>query len=47
MVCRGKGEDKEYCDRVIKDVLSQWDRTVCNKTTNQMDQEGEGEHEID
>ena len=44
MLCKGKGENKEYCERVIKDILSQWDRTVCDKTTNQ---EGDREHEVD
>lgn len=44
MICKGKGENKEYCREVIKEVLEHWDRTVCGKTTNR---EGEEEHETD
>lgn len=33
MICRGKGENKEYCDRVIKEILEHWDETI-GKTTN-------------
>lgn len=43
MYYKGQGENKEYCERVIRDILSQWDKTVCGKTTNQ---EGEGEDEV-
>ena len=39
----GKGENKEYSDRVINEVLERWDRDVC-KTTNQ---EGDREDEVD
>lgn len=35
MICRGKGENKEYCDRVIEDILKQWEQSVSGKTTNQ------------
>ena len=38
-----KGENKEYSDQVIKEILEKWDRDVC-KTTNQ---EGDREHEGD
>ena len=38
-----KGENKEYSDQVIKEILKNWDRDVC-KTTNQ---EGEEEHAVD
>ena len=38
-----KGENKEYSDQVIKEILEKWDRDVC-KTTNQ---EGDREHEAD
>ena len=41
MICRGKGENKEYSDQVIKEILETWDRDVC-KTTNQ---EGDREDE--
>lgn len=33
MIFRGKGENKEHCDRVIKDVLEHWDEAI-GKTTN-------------
>ena len=36
-----KGENKEYSDQVIKEILETWDRDVC-KTTNQ---EGDREDE--
>ena len=36
-----KGENKDYCDQVIKEILKNWDRDVC-KTTNQ---EGDREDE--
>jgi len=39
----GKGENKEYSDQVIKEILETWDRDVC-KTTNQ---EGDREHAVD
>ena len=38
-----KGENKEYSDRVNKEILKNWDRDVC-KTTNQ---EGDREHAVD
>lgn len=38
-----KGENKEYSDQVIKEILEKWDRDVC-KTTKQ---EGDREHEAD
>lgn len=38
-----KGENKEYSDRVIKEILKNWDRDVC-KTTNQ---EGDREDAVD
>ncbi len=38
-----KGENKEYSDQVIKEILKTWDRDVC-KTTNQ---EGDREDEVD
>ena len=41
MIPRGKGENKEYSDQVIKEILETWDRDVC-KTTNQ---EGDREDE--
>ena len=44
MICRGKGENKEYSDRVIKEVLKDWDEIMYGKTTNQ---KGEKEDEID
>ncbi len=34
MICRGKGENKEYCDRVIREILENWEKEV-DKTTNQ------------
>ena len=44
MIRKGKGENKEYCDRVIGEVLERWDETMYGKTTNR---EGEEEHEAD
>ncbi len=44
MICKGKGENKEYCDRVIGEVLERWDETMYGKTTNQ---KGEEENEAD
>ncbi len=41
MIQMGKGENKEYSDQVIKEILETWDRDVC-KTTNQ---EGDREDE--
>lgn len=38
MICRGKGENKGYSDRVIGEVLKNWDKIMYGKTT---DQEGE------
>lgn len=43
MICRGKGENKEHSDRVIKEVLKDWDEIMYGKTTNQ---EGEEEDEV-
>lgn len=43
MIQMGKGENKEYSDQVIKEILETWDRDVC-KTTNQ---EGDREDEVD
>ena len=40
MICRDKGENKEYCDRVIGEVLEHWDEIVYGKTTNQKGEEG-------
>ena len=42
MIRKGKGENKEYCDRVIGEVLEHWDEIMYGKTTNR---EGEEEHE--
>lgn len=42
MICRGKGENKEYSDRVIRELLDHWDEIMYGKTTNQ---EGEEEDE--
>lgn len=44
MICRGKGENKEYCDRVIEDILKQGEENVCGKTTNQ---KGDEANEVD
>lgn len=44
MICRGKGENKEYGDKVIKEVLKNWDKIMYGKTTNQ---EGDMENETD
>ena len=44
MICTGRGENREYCDRVMKDILERYDDEVCGKTTNQ---EGDREHEVD
>ncbi|WP_289290922.1 hypothetical protein [Sporofaciens musculi] len=44
MICRGKGENKEDCDRVIEDILKQWEENVCGKTTNQ---KGDEANEVD
>ena len=38
-----KGENKGYSDRVIKEILKNWDKDVC-KTTNQ---EGDREDAVD
>lgn len=35
MICKGKGENKEYCDQVIKEILEHWDELVWGKTTNE------------
>ena len=39
MICRGKGENKEYGDRVIKEVLENWDKIMYGKTTIQEGEE--------
>lgn len=44
MTCRGKGENKEYGDKVIGEVLDRWDEIVYGKTTNQ---EGDREDAVD
>ena len=44
MIPRGKGEDKEHSDRVIRDVLEQWDKIMYGKTTNR---KGDKENEVD
>ena len=44
VIRKGKGENREYCDRVIGEVLERWDETIYGKTTNR---EGEEEHEVD
>ena len=44
MICRGKGENKADCDRVIEDILKQWEENVCGKTTNQ---KGDEANEVD
>ena len=44
MIPRGKGENKEYSDRVIKEVLENWDKIMYGKTTIQ---EGEEKDEVD
>lgn len=35
MIPRGKGENKEYSDRVIREVLKNWDKVMYGKTMNQ------------
>lgn len=35
MIPRGKGENKEHCDKVIKEILKHWDEIMYGKTTNQ------------
>lgn len=44
MIRRGKGENKEYSDRVIGEVLERWDEIMYGKTTNQ---KGKEENEAD
>lgn len=44
MICRGKGENREYSDKVIKEVLKDWDKIMYGKTTNR---EGERKDEVD
>lgn len=44
MICRGKGENEEHSDRVIKEVLKDWDKIMYGKTTIQ---EGEEKDEVD
>ncbi len=34
MICRGKGENKEYSNKVIGEVLEHWDEIVCGITNN-------------
>lgn len=43
MICRGKGENKEHCDKVIREVLEHWEETMYGKTTNQ---KGDKENEV-
>ncbi len=44
MICRGKGKNKEYCSKVIKEILEHWDELVWGKTTNQKEvEEDDGE----
>lgn len=38
MVYKGNGENKEYCDRVIKEILSNWDEVVCKKVDRSDDE---------
>lgn len=35
MICRNKGDNKEYSDKVIKEVLNHWDEIMYRKKTNQ------------
>lgn len=35
MICRGKGENREHGDKVIKEVLENWDEIMYSKTTFQ------------
>lgn len=44
MIPRGSGENKEYSDRVIREVVDHWDEIMYGKTTNR---KGEEEHEVD
>ena len=44
VIRKGKGENKEYCDRVIGEGLECWDETMYGKTANQ---KGEEENEAD
>lgn len=44
MICRGKGQNKEHCDKVIKEILENWDKVMYGKTTNR---EGDRENEVD
>lgn len=44
MVCKGKGENKEYCDKVIQDILEHWNESVYGKTTKQ---KGDEDNEAD
>lgn len=30
MIPRGKGDNKKYCNKVIKEVMEHWDERVCN-----------------
>lgn len=39
MIPRGSGENKEYSDRVIREVLKDWDEVMYGKTTNQKGEE--------
>lgn len=41
MIPRGKGENKERSDRVIKEVLKDWDEIMYGKTTNREKRECE------
>ena len=44
MIPTGKGENKEYCDKVIREVIDRWDEIMYGKTTNH---KGDKENEID
>ncbi len=39
VIPRGKGENKEHCDRVIREVVDRWDEVMYGKTTNQKGEE--------
>lgn len=43
MIPTGNGENKEHCDKVIREVLDRWDETMYGKTTNQ---KGDKEDEV-
>lgn len=43
MIPTGKGENREHGDRVIKEVLKNWDKIMYGKTTIQEGEEKENE----